>query len=920
METPRDIDTTETREWQEALDDVIAAHGEERASFLLQRLLDHAYRRTVPLPAPTTPYVNTIPASEQPPFPGDRRIERRIKSLVRWNAMAMVVRANRAHDGIGGHIATYQSAATLYEVGFNHFFRGRGESGFGGDLVYFQGHASPGIYARAFLEGRLTDRHLLNFRRELEPGGGLSSYPHPWLMPDFWEFPTVSMGLGPISAIYQARFMKYLENRGLAKTADRRVWAFLGDGETDEPETLGALTLASREALDNLTFVVNCNLQRLDGPVRGNGKIIQELEAAFRGAGWNVIKVLWGASWDPLLERDKDGWLARVMTETVDGEYQKYSVEGGAYIREHFFGRYPELAAMVADIPDEKMPYLRRGGHDPEKVYAAYKAATETTGQPTVILAMTIKGYGLGHAGQGMNVTHQQKKLHLEDVREFRDRFEIPIPDDQLDALPFYRPPAGSEELEYMLERRRVLGGPLPERRVLSVPMEVPSRAEFAEFHQGINREVSTTMAFVQILRHLLKDEKIGDRIVPIVPDEARTFGMESLFRQYAIYSSVGQLYEPVDSKMLLLYKEAKDGQILEEGITEAGSMCSFTAAGTAHSNHGLDMIPFFIYYSMFGFQRIGDLIWAFGDLRGRGFLLGGTAGRTTLNGEGLQHEDGHSHILAAVVPNVVTYDPAFAYELAVIIEDGLRRMYVEREEIFYYLTLYNENYVQPPMPEGAAEGILKGLYLFQQLTARWRHAARAAARLGVDVARVGAGPGAARRPFRRGGRRLERDFLQGAASRSARMRTLEPVASRRPGPDPLRDPGARRGARSGGRGERLPQARAGPDRALGAAGSHAARHRRFRAQRDPGRPAPLLRDRRRVDRAGGPRRAREARRSPARCAGQGARRARHRPRQGGSDPQLTPGRVESWSRGSGLTALQPALTLRGDRQERRAV
>jgi pyruvate dehydrogenase E1 component len=710
----QDADPGETREWLEALDSVIGAAGEERARFLLQRLLDHAYRRTVPLPAPTTPYVNTIPAHEQPPFPGDRKLERRIKSLVRWNAMATVVRANRANDGIGGHISTYQSAATLYEVGFNHFFRGRGESGFGHDLVYFQGHASPGIYARAFLEGRLSEAQLLNFRRELAPGGGLSSYPHPWLMPEFWEFPTVSMGLGPISAIYQARFLRYLENRGLVAPSDRKVWAFLGDGECDEPETLGALTLAARERLDNLIFVVNCNLQRLDGPVRGNGKIIQELEAAFRGAGWNVIKVIWGSSWDPLLERDTDGWLVRVMNETVDGEYQKYSVEGGAYIREHFFGRYPELAEMVADIPEERMPYLRRGGHDPEKVYAAYRLATETREQPTVVLAKTIKGYGLGQAGEGKNVTHQQKKLDLDDIRSFRDRFEIPIPDDRLEELPLFRPPESSAEIRYLLERRRALGGFVPSRRAVTVPLATPGRASFAEFHAGVNREVSTTMAFVQILRHLLKLPEFGRRIVPIVPDEARTFGMESLFRQFGIYSSVGQVYVPVDAGTLLLYKEAKDGQILEEGITEAGSMCSATAAGTSYANHGIDTIPFFVYYSMFGFQRIGDLVWAFGDQRGRGFLLGATAGRTTLNGEGLQHEDGHSHVLASVVPNLVTYDPAFAYELAIVLEDGLRRMYREREDVFTYVTLYNENYVQPPMPPGVEAGILAGLYRFQ--------------------------------------------------------------------------------------------------------------------------------------------------------------------------------------------------------------
>jgi len=580
-----------------------------------------------------------------------------------------------------------------------------------GDLIYFQGHASPGIYARAFLEGRLPVQRLENFREELKAGGGLSSYPHPWLMPDFWEFPTVSMGLGPISAIYQARFMKYLENRGLIEPSKRKVWAFLGDGETDEPETLGALTLASRERLDNLIFVVNCNLQRLDGPVRGNGKIIQELEAAFRGASWNVIKVIWGSSWDHLLERDTDGWLVRVMNETLDGEYQKYSVEGGAYIREHFFGKYPELAAMVADIPEEKMPYLRRGGLDPVKVHAAYKLATETTGMPTVILAKTIKGYGLGLAGEGKNVTHQQKKLNEQELRAFRDRFDIPVSDADIAEAPFYRPDDKSPEIEYLLERRRALGGFVPSRKVFTGGLPTPEADYFAEFHAGVEREVSTTMAFVQMLRQVLKHPEVGERVVPIVPDEARTFGMESLFRQHGIYASTGQLYEPVDAGTLLLYKEAKNGQILEEGITEAGSMCSFTAAGTSYASHGLPMIPFFIYYSMFGFQRIGDLIWAFGDLRGRGFLLGATAGRTTLNGEGLQHEDGHSHVLASTVPNLVTYDPAYAYELAVILEDGLRRMYRENEDVFYYITLYNENYEMPPMPEGAREGILKGLY-----------------------------------------------------------------------------------------------------------------------------------------------------------------------------------------------------------------
>jgi pyruvate dehydrogenase E1 component len=718
MIDPLDVDRSETLEWLEALDDVLARQGKSRARFLLQRLQDHAYRRSVPLPAPTTPYINTIPVEEQPPYPGDRAIERRIKSYVRWNAMAMVVRANREEDGIGGHIATYQSAATLYEVGFNHFFRGRGATGFEGDLIFFQGHASPGIYARAFLEGRLSVEQLMHFRRELASGGGLASYPHPWLMPDFWEFPTVSMGLGPITAIYQARFMKYLENRGLLPPSRRKVWAFLGDGETDEPEALGAITLASREQLDNLIFVVNCNLQRLDGPVRGNGKIIQELEAIFRGAGWNVIKVIWGSSWDPLLARDKDGWLVRVMNETVDGEYQKYSVEGGAYIRKHFFGKYPELARMVADIPDEQMPYLKRGGLDPLKVYAAYDLACRTQGQPTVVLAKTIKGYGMGHAGEGKNITHQQKKLNEEELRAFRDRFEIPISDRELAEVPFYRPPEGSPELEYLLERRRALGGFIPARRNFVGSLKTPERDRFHEFLMGSEREFSTTMAFVQMLRQLMKDPEIGPRIVPIVPDEARTFGMESLFRQFGIYSAAGQLYEPVDAGTLLAYREAKTGQILEEGITEAGSLCSFTAAGTSHTHHGLPMIPFFIFYSMFGFQRIGDLIWAHGDQRGRGFLLGATAGRTTLNGEGLQHQDGHSHLLAATVPNLQAYDPAFAGELAVIVEDGLRRMYRDGEDIFYYITLYNENYPQLPLPEGAAEGVLAGLYLLRKVEA----------------------------------------------------------------------------------------------------------------------------------------------------------------------------------------------------------
>ncbi len=708
----RDEDPGETREWIEALGDVVGFEGKHRARFLLRRLLDEAHRRGVRLPFDaSTPYLNTIPRSEQPRYPGDRAIERRIKSLIRWNAMAMVVRANKKFEGLGGHISTFASAATLYQVGMNHFFRGRGEGGFDGDLVYFQGHASPGIYAQAFLEGRIRVEQMENFRRELEAGGGLSSYPHPWLMPDFWEFPSVSMGLAPISAIYQARFNRYLHDRGILDTSGRHVWAFLGDGETDEPETLGAITLAARERLGNLIFVVNCNLQRLDGPVRGNGKIIQELETTFRGAGWNVVKVIWGDDWDPLLEADDSGLLVRRMNETVDGEYQKYTVESGAYIREHFFGRYPELLELVSHLSDEQLERLRRGGHDPEKVYAAYAAAVANEGQPTVVLAKTVKGYGLGEAGEGRNVTHQQKKLNDEELRHFRDRFDIPIADGDLHDAPFYRPPEDSEEVAYLRERRRELGGFIPARRVYTGPTEVPGADAFAEFHAGFDRDVSTTMGLVRLITTLMKHPRIGRQVVPIVPDEARTFGMESMFRQFGIYSHVGQVYEPVDAGMLLYYREARDGQILEEGITEAGSFASFNAAGTAYANHGVDMIPFFIYYSMFGFQRVGDLVWAFADQRGRGFMCGGTAGRTTLNGEGLQHEDGHSHVLASVVPNLVTYDPAYAYELAVIVREGLRRMFQEREDVFYYLTVYNENYPMPPLPEGAEEGILRGLY-----------------------------------------------------------------------------------------------------------------------------------------------------------------------------------------------------------------
>ncbi len=709
------MDPQEVQEWVESFDQVVREEGQESAITLLDRLRGHAQSRGIALPfTANTPYLNTISFEKQAIFPGDQEIERRIKSLVRWNALAMVVRANRVDHSIGGHISTYASAATLFEVGFNHFFRGRTDV-FEGDTVYLQGHASPGVYARAFLEGRLSRKKLENFRRELREGGGLSSYPHPWLMPDFWEFPTVSMGLSPLMAIYQARFNRYLEDRSLKPRTDAKVWAFLGDGETDEPETLGAITLASRENLDNLIFVINCNLQRLDGPVRGNGKIVQELEAAFRGAGWNCIKVLWGSDWDPLFERDTDGLLAKRLGEMVDGEAQKLSVESGAYVREHVFGGDPRLLKMVEDLPDEALRTMRQGGHDPRKVYAAYKAASEHTGSPTVILARTIKGYGLGESGEGRNITHQQKKLNEEELREFRSRFGIPISDEQLAETPFYLPPEESREIQYLRARRQALGGYVPSRKVRSKPLVAEHDALFREFLTGSEgREVSTTMAFVGMLRQMLRDPEIGKMVVPIVPDEARTFGMESLFRQVGIYSSRGQLYEPVDVHTLLYYKEAKDGQILEEGITEAGSMASFIAAGSAYATHGINTIPFFIYYSMFGLQRISDFIWAAADMRCRGFMLGGTAGRTTLAGEGLQHQDGNSHVLALPIPTMRAYDPAFAYEIAVIIQDGIRRMYKDGENIFYYITVMNEPYAMPAMPPGAQDGILKGMYKFR--------------------------------------------------------------------------------------------------------------------------------------------------------------------------------------------------------------
>lgn len=712
------MDEVETREWIESLEYVLQEGGPERVHQLLHDLDTYAHEAGVELPyTANTPYINTIPKHKQPTYPGAREIERRNKSIIRWNAMAMVVRANREEPGIGGHISTFASAATLYEVAFNHFFKGKDGKN-SGDIIFFQGHAAPGIYARAFMEGRISVKQLENFRRELKEGGGLSSYPHPWLMPDFWEFPTVSMGLGPIQAIYQARFMRYLEDRGLKQKDDTKVWAFLGDGETDEPESLGAISLAGREHLDNLIFVINCNLQRLDGPVRGNGNIIQELERFFKGAGWNVIKVIWGSEWDTLLEADELGLLQRRMNEIIDGESQKFIVEGGAYSRKQFFGKYPELEKLVEKYTDDQIEKMKRGGHDPEKVYAAYHAAVNHKGAPTVILAKTVKGYGLGEAGEGKNITHQQKKLNEEELKHFRTRFGIPISDEDVAKAPFYRPTEDSAEIRYLKDRRQSLGGYVPKRVVKNQSIKTPSDELFKEFYSGTgDREVSTTMVIVRILTKLLKDKEMGKLIVPIVPDEARTFGMEALFRQIGIYSHAGQLYEPVDRDSLLYYKEAKDGQILEEGITEAGSMSSFIAAGTAYANYGLNMIPFFIFYSMFGFQRIGDLAWAAADMRCKGFLVGGTAGRTTLAGEGLQHQDGQSHHLAYAIPNLMSYDPAFAYELAVIVRDGIYRMYEKQEDIFYYITVMNENYSQPEMPKGVEEGIKKGLYKFRKST-----------------------------------------------------------------------------------------------------------------------------------------------------------------------------------------------------------
>jgi pyruvate dehydrogenase E1 component len=721
VQMPEDQDPRETQEWLEALDSVVEFDGAERAAFLLQQLQDEARRHAVQVPfSANTPYINTIPVDEQPEYPGDPEVEHTIRSLTRWNAVATVLRANKESSELGGHIASFQSSATLYDIGFNHFWHGP-QAEHGADLVFVQGHVAPGIYARSFLEGRLTEEQLLKFREEVDGGDGLSSYPHPWLMPDYWQFPTVSMGLGPIMSIYQARFLKYMSSRGLADTGQRRVWAFLGDGEMDEPESLGAIGLASREKLDNLIWVINCNLQRLDGPVRGNGKIIQELEAIFRGAGWNVLKVVWGSGWDPLLAADKSGLLLKRMEECVDGEYQDFKSKNGAYVREHFFGKYPELLDLVKDMTDDQIWALARGGHDPAKVYAAYKAAVDNVGAPTVILAKTVKGYGMGEAGEGQNITHQQKKMGESVLRSFRDRFGIvDLPDEKIPELPFLTIPDGSREQAYLRERREALGGFLPWRRARSTEsLPVPELSAFdAQLKPTGERTISTTMAFVRILTTLLRDKQLGKHVVPIVPDESRTFGMEGLFRQFGIWSQVGQLYRPEDANQLMYYKEDKNGQMLQEGINEPGAMSSWIAAATSYSVSDTPMIPFYIYYSMFGFQRVGDLAWAAGDSRARGFLLGGTAGRTTLNGEGLQHEDGHSHVFSSVIPNCVSYDPTYSHEVAVIIQDGLRRMYVDQEDVYYYVTLMNENYVHPGLPDDrrdeVIEGVKRGMYLLR--------------------------------------------------------------------------------------------------------------------------------------------------------------------------------------------------------------
>jgi pyruvate dehydrogenase E1 component len=746
MQDERSDASVAKREWADAIASVIAFEGTGQADEVLGAAVEMARRSGARLPfAATTAYINTIPPDQQPLHPGDRAIEHRIRSAIRWNALAIVLKANKASSELGGHIASFQSAATLYDTGFMHFWHAATDK-HGGDLVYVQGHSSPGIYARAYLEGRLSEEQLTNFRQEVD-GKGLSSYPHPWLMPDFWQFPTVSMGLGPLMGIYQARFLKYLHHRTLAETAQRKVWVFCGDGEMDEPESLGAISLAGREKLDNLIFVINCNLQRLDGPVRGNGKIIQELEGDFRGAGWNVIKVVWGSGWDELLAKDTHGMLRKRMEECIDGEYQDFKAKNGAYVREKFFGRYPETAAMVAAWTDDRIWQLTRGGHDPTKVYAAYKAASEHSGQPTVILAKTVKGYGMGEAGEGQMITHQQKKMGDQALKEFRDRFQIEVTDKQLAEIPFIRFLENSPEMKYLKARREALGGYLPSRRRKSESLPVPPLSAFeAQLRSTEEREISTTMAFVRVLNTLLRDKAIGKHIVPIVPDESRTFGMEGMFRQFGIFSQVGQLYRPQDADQLMFYKEDKNGQILQEGINEAGAMASWIAAATSYSTSNVPMMPFYVYYSMFGFQRVGDLAWLAGDMRARGFLIGGTSGRTTLNGEGLQHEDGHSHVLSAIIPNCVSYDPTYAYEVAVIVQDGLRRMLAEQEDIFYYLTTLNENYQHPAMPEGAVEGIVKGMYLL-----------RASQSTGHKVQLLGCG--AILREVLAGADLLERDF-----------------------------------------------------------------------------------------------------------------------------------------------------------------
>ena len=710
-----DMDPIETREWLESIDSVMKIHGPERAHYIINRMVDHARRSGSYLPsAYNTAYLNTIPVGMQPNYPGDRSIEKRIEAFIRWNAMAMVVQANKESSEIGGHISTYASSATLYEVGFNHFWRAPTDKN-RGDLIFMQGHSSPGIYARAFLEGRLNENQLDHFRKEVG-NKGLSSYPHPWLMPDFWQFPTVSMGLGPMMATYQARFMRYMEHRGLTEPSDRKIWCFLGDGEMDEPESLGSITMPVREGLDNLIFVVNCNLQRLDGPVRGNGKIIQELEAAFGGAGWNVIKLIWGSRWDPLLARDRQGLLQQIMEECVDGEYQNFKSKGGDYVREHFFGKYPETKEMVANMSDEDIWRLNRGGHDARKVYSAYQKAINHRERPTIILAKTVKGFGLGSVAEGQNTAHQQKKLDINALKEFRDRFNIPITDKKLKDVPYFMPKKNSQELEYLHERRKSLGGYIPKRITEAKSIKTPANDVFQPQLDGTGeREASTTMAFIRMLTSLTRDKQIGKHIVPIVPDEARTFGMEGMFRQIGIYSSKGQLYTPQDADQLMFYKESKEGQILEEGINEAGAYCSWLSAGSSYSNHGIQMVPFYIFYSMFGFQRIGDFLWAGGDMQARGFLIGATAGRTTLAGEGLQHQDGHSLLSATTIPNCVSYDPTYAYELAVIIKDGLKRMISDQENIFYYITCMNENYTHPPIPKNCEKGILKGMYLLKK-------------------------------------------------------------------------------------------------------------------------------------------------------------------------------------------------------------